>query len=119
MAQEERTAMRVTTVRFGAELWTLLEQAAERDGTSVSQYIREAALARAAFAAGRGDAPLDLVVRATREVATTESNHDLEFALAALVRVIAGDRQRDAIALREESRQAARQTRRLRKTDVP
>jgi hypothetical protein len=44
--------MRVTTVRFGADLWRLLEREAEFAGISTSQYIREAALARAAAATG-------------------------------------------------------------------
>jgi len=44
--------MKATTVRFGADLWARLEREAERAGVSVLQHIREAALARAAFAAG-------------------------------------------------------------------
>ena len=38
-------AMKVTTVRFGADLWTLLEHEAALAGVSVAQYVREAALA--------------------------------------------------------------------------
>jgi hypothetical protein len=48
--------MKVTTVRFGVDLWGLLDAEAARVGVSVSQYIREAALARAAAAAAaRGE----------------------------------------------------------------
>ena len=51
--------MKVTTVRFGTDLWRFLEAEANHVGVSVSQYVREAALARAAAAsAARGDDPL-------------------------------------------------------------
>jgi len=50
MKSVPRTAMKVTTVRFGADLWQVLEMEADYLGISVSQYIREAALARAAAA---------------------------------------------------------------------
>ena len=56
---QPRAAMRVTTVRFGADLWRLLEAEAKLAGVSVSQYIREAALARASAAVAlRGEDPL-------------------------------------------------------------
>jgi uncharacterized protein (DUF1778 family) len=35
-------------VRIGADLWALLEREAALTGVSVAQYVREAALARAA-----------------------------------------------------------------------
>ena len=55
-------AMRVTTVRFGHDLWQLLEAEAALVGTSVSQYIREASLARAAAAAAaRGESAFELL----------------------------------------------------------
>lgn len=38
--------MHQTTVRFGKDLWAVLEQEAERLGVSAAQYIREATLAR-------------------------------------------------------------------------
>jgi hypothetical protein len=47
--------MHQTTVRFGRDLWLVLEQEAERLGVSAAQYVREATLARLAYAAGRGD----------------------------------------------------------------
>jgi hypothetical protein len=54
--------MKITTVRFGTDLWRMLEQEAALAGVSVSQYIREAALARAsAAAAARGEDPLALL----------------------------------------------------------
>ena len=50
--------MKVTTVRFSDELWATIQAEAELAGVSASQFIREAALARAALlertaAAGR------------------------------------------------------------------
>jgi GAF domain-containing protein len=52
--------MRATTVRFGDALWALVEQEAEREGVSAAQFIRDAAVVRAAYAMGqRGDAGLD------------------------------------------------------------
>ena len=45
--------MHQTTVRFGPDLWQALEQECSRLGVSAAQYLREAALARLAYAAGR------------------------------------------------------------------
>lgn len=39
--------MKTTTVRFDAELWKLLEAQASRAGTTVAEYVREAARTRA------------------------------------------------------------------------
>jgi hypothetical protein len=48
--------MRATTIRFTPELWTLLQREAEREGVSVAQYVRDAALFRVAYSAGeRGE----------------------------------------------------------------
>ena len=45
-----------TTVRFGDDLWTLLEREATREGLSAAQYVRDAAVMRLAFAmAEHGD----------------------------------------------------------------
>jgi hypothetical protein len=45
--------MHQTTLRFPEDLWEFLEQEAKSLGVSVAQYVREAALARAAYDAGR------------------------------------------------------------------
>lgn len=51
-----KRGMRATTVRFGTDLWEMLEREAERTGVSVAQYVREAALARVAYrSAVRGE----------------------------------------------------------------
>jgi hypothetical protein len=45
--------MRATTVRFSADLWDALEEECARLGVSAAQYLREAAVARLAYTAGR------------------------------------------------------------------
>jgi hypothetical protein len=45
--------MHQTTVRFGEELWEALEEECLRLGLSVAQYLREAAMTRLVYAAGR------------------------------------------------------------------
>jgi len=104
--------MRVTTVRFGPDLWTLLENEATLSGVSVSQYIREAALARAtATAAVRGDAPFELLAGGIREV-ERDGDDDLDravsVALARLSRALARVRAQEAAALRAEAELATR-----------
>jgi GAF domain-containing protein len=47
---------RSTTVRFGEDLWALLEREAAREGLSAAQYVRDATVLRLAFAmAEHGD----------------------------------------------------------------
>jgi hypothetical protein len=45
--------MHQTTVRFGPDLWEALELECRQLGVSVAQYLREAAVARLAYMAGR------------------------------------------------------------------
>jgi GAF domain-containing protein len=64
--------MRSTTVRFGEDLWTLLEREAAREGLSAAQYVRDAAVLRLAFAmAEQGDAQAQATLAdvATRSLA--------------------------------------------------
>lgn len=59
--------MHQTTVRFGSDLWAALEQESRAVGVSVAQYVREAALARLAYTAGRrGDPTLGAAMEAER-----------------------------------------------------
>ncbi len=52
--------MRATTIRFSDELWGALETESSASGVSVAQFVREASLARVAYAAGtRGDRRYD------------------------------------------------------------
>jgi hypothetical protein len=105
------TAMKVTTVRFGGDLWALLADEAARVGVSVSQYVREAALARAAAAAAmRGQAPFDVWAEASTEP-RAEADARLEpagrgRARAGVAREEAAERRLDAHAVRGQSHQA-------------
>jgi hypothetical protein len=48
--------MRATTVRFGDDLWAMLEREAAGSGVSAAQFVREATILRLAMLAGmRGD----------------------------------------------------------------
>jgi hypothetical protein len=44
--------VRATTIRFPNDLWDQLEAEARRQGISVAQYVRDAALYRLAYSAG-------------------------------------------------------------------
>jgi hypothetical protein len=67
--------MRVTAVRFGADLWQLLEDEATLLGVSVAQYVREASLARAAAAAAaRGEDPLERLAAAARRATPAQAD---------------------------------------------
>jgi hypothetical protein len=74
--------MHQTTVRFGADLWGALEEECARLGVSVAQYLREAALARLVYAAGRrGDDDFELALElatGTAEPADPEPPDELE-----------------------------------------
>ncbi len=55
--------MHQTTVRFGTDLWDALERECSTLGVSVPQYVREAAIARLVYTAGkRGDPDLELAL---------------------------------------------------------
>ena len=105
-------AMKVTTVRFSEDLWAAVAAEAERSGVSASQFIREAALARAAAAAGsRGEAIFDSYSSAMDEVGRgpeIQEGHqrEVQSALSTLSRALSGTTRDDAEALRAESRQA-------------
>jgi hypothetical protein len=50
-----RRKMHQTTVRFGEDLWRALEVEAKQLGVSIAQYVRDAALGRLSYDAGRRD----------------------------------------------------------------
>jgi hypothetical protein len=101
--------MKVTTVRFGADVWALLEHEAASAGVSVSQYIREAALARAAAAAAaRGEEPLALLA-SLRNTPVRDARRPKKRANAARRRAAA--RAGDFAALDAQREQAFRHAR--------
>jgi hypothetical protein len=55
--------MKATTVRFGEDLWAMLERESGRLGISAAQFVREAAIMRVAMLAGvRGDPDAELSI---------------------------------------------------------
>lgn len=63
--------MRATTVRFSEDLWELLEEEATSQGISTAQFVRDAAIVRLAFLAGRrGDSESEHSIEAIAERAT-------------------------------------------------
>jgi len=99
--------MKATTVRFSDDLWATISAEAELAGLSASQFIREAALARAAAAAGaRGEVLFDSFPQEIERIMKRpprSAQHDGQAELRS-----------EAEALRAESRQARRTSERLR-----
>jgi hypothetical protein len=90
--------MHQTTLRFSGELWEALEEECARVGVSVAQFVREAALTRLAYAAGkRGDERYERAM----DLAGGEDLHDTE---AAELEAVAGPVDRGTISLGERSR---------------
>jgi GAF domain-containing protein len=55
--------MRATTVRFGDDLWAMLERESRRLGISAAQFVREATIMRVSMLAGsRGDPDAELMI---------------------------------------------------------
>jgi hypothetical protein len=55
--------MKATTVRFGEDLWAMLERESSRLGVSSAQFVREATIIRLAMLAGsRGDPDAELTI---------------------------------------------------------
>jgi hypothetical protein len=80
--------MHQTTVRFGPDLWTALEEECARLGVSVAQYVRESALTRIVYAAGR------------------RGDDEFELALELATGTAPGSEQRDAVELEAVARSA-------------
>jgi hypothetical protein len=104
--------MKVTTIRFGEDLWEAVSAEARNAGVSTSQFIREAALARAASAAGaRGEAffqPLSEALDHLAQDATPAARREIQRAAAALTRAMAINLSIDSEALRHQSEQRIR-----------
>jgi uncharacterized protein (DUF1778 family) len=110
-------AMRVTTVRFSDDLWATVEREAALAGVSASQFVREAALARAAAAAGaRGELPFasfSATVDHLAGVLPADKPSDVQRALATLLRASAASTRSDGEALRAQSAQTKLKSREL------
>jgi hypothetical protein len=60
-----QSTVRATTIRFPNDLWEQLEREARKQGISVAQYVRDAALYRVAFSAGAASESHSLDERAS------------------------------------------------------
>jgi GAF domain-containing protein len=66
--------MKATTVRFGEDLWAMLERESARIGVSAAQFVREATIMRVAMLAGaRGDPEAELSI--AEIAARTDGRH--------------------------------------------
>jgi GAF domain-containing protein len=77
--------MRATTVRFGEDLWALLEREAAAQGVSSAQFVRDAAILRLAhLAAERGEPETRLSIERIASGALREGDaaHDGDLAVA-------------------------------------
>jgi GAF domain-containing protein len=75
--------MRATTVRFGDDLWQLLEDESSRQGISTAQFVRDAAIVRlASLAGGRGDDDAEQSIEAIAERALRRRRRSGESASA-------------------------------------
>jgi hypothetical protein len=56
-------SMKATTVRFGEDLWAMLERESKRLGISAAQFVRESTIMRVSMLAGsRGDPDAELMI---------------------------------------------------------
>ena len=101
--------MHQTTVRFGRDLWEVLEQEAERLGVSAAQYVRDATLARLAYAAACQDEAV-----ASREAFEWAGDGPLADGLKAPLEERMEARLDSAAALRAEGKLARDRAGRLR-----
>jgi GAF domain-containing protein len=75
--------MKATTVRFGEDLWAMLERESARLGVSAAQFIREATIVRVAMLAGaRGDPDAELSIAEIASRATGRGRGVPELAVA-------------------------------------
>jgi len=107
---------RTIELEVEAAVWAALEREAVREGVGVAEYVRDAALARAAFAwRVRGEGPDDLLAAWARALLDGDAD---DAGLGAngrrLIAELARERRDEAVALRAESQQARRQAQRVR-----
>jgi hypothetical protein len=106
--------MHQTTVRFGPDLWEALEEECRHLGMSAAQYLREAALARLSFTAGRRGDPayaeaLSAAGAAPIQVPEPPDRVDLHAVQSGL-----RDSRQDGDAVAAQSKQALERSRELR-----
>jgi hypothetical protein len=115
-AKPTTRSTRTIELEVEAAVWAALEREAVQEGVGVAEYVRDAALARAAFAwRVRGEGPDDLLAAWARALLDGDADDAGVGANGRrLMAELAGERRDDAVALRAESRQARRQAQRVR-----
>src|SRR3954452_11145206 len=111
--------MHQTAVRFDPDLWAAVEDECGRLGVSAAQYLREAAAARLAYAAGRrGEEDYDDALVAAGAVSLGEAvqvgDHELAQIHAANVADVASENALDARAVGAQSEQVRMRAREVR-----
>jgi hypothetical protein len=117
--------MHQTTVRFTPDLWEAVEQECEALGISIAQYLREAAITRLAYSAGRREEPVyggaleesltaPQVAAARAAALSSTDSSDAVLAQSRLARERARELRSRAEATRGEHRKASAAARKLR-----
>ena len=89
-------ALKAATIRVSPDLWALLEDEAERQEISVSQFVRDAALLRVGYLAGaRGD---EEGLRTIGELAVRSDGERRRFSSEDRQRVLANPERLEAVA---------------------
>jgi len=74
--------MHQTTVRFGTDLWSMLEAEAAATGVSAAQYVRDATLARLAYTFGRRGGSLSGETAVANAMALEQARSGIESSAA-------------------------------------
>jgi hypothetical protein len=110
--------MHQTTVRFGPDLWEALEAECAGIGVSIAQYLREAAVARMSYMAGRRNemAYGDALVEAGAEAPTSGMRLEYEFAAMQTESAtrVANEQGLDALAVTRQGEQVRTRARAVR-----
>jgi hypothetical protein len=89
-------ALKAATIRVSPDLWALLEDEAERQEISVSQFVRDAALLRVGYLAGaRGD---EEGLRTIGELAVRSDGERRRFSSEDRKRILANPERLEAVA---------------------
>lgn len=92
-------AMQIVSVRFGAEQIEVIQQEAEHEGVSASQFIRDAAYARAVLYSARRNATTiqmwDTLIAVVEEAGHDELSAQLRGMLGDVGKLADSDAERD------------------------
>jgi|1186.fasta_scaffold629614_2 hypothetical protein len=110
--------MHQTTVRFGPDLWEALEAECAEIGVSIAQYLREAAVARMSYTAGRRKQPAYADALVAAGAVPPTAGMRLEYELAGLqaesAARLASEHGLDALAVTRQGEQVRTRAREVR-----